>query len=60
MHPKSKRGAVRQYDAIMRRVRRSLAGGLQFGLDWPTFRLTFPEDYKRICRIREIFSNLPD
>jgi hypothetical protein len=57
--PKSKRGAVRQYDAIMRACRRDLAGGLSFGMDWPTLRATFPERYARIQELRAAYAGLP-
>lgn len=56
---KSKRGAVRVYNAIMRRARRAMAGGLAFGMDWPTFRASFPEDYARICDLRARYGGLP-
>ncbi len=34
--PKSKEGALRQYDAILRSYRRDFAGGGSFGFDFPT------------------------
>lgn len=58
--PKSKRGALKRYHAIMRQCRRDLAGGLQFGMDWPTLRATFPERYAEIDRLRRLFKSLPD
>jgi hypothetical protein len=57
--PKSKRGAVRQYDAIIRACRRDLDGGGCFGMDWPTLRITFPERYARIQELRAMFAGLP-
>ena len=57
--PKTKRGAVRQYDAIMRACRRDMAGGLSFGMDWPTLRTTFPERYARIQELKAIYKGLP-
>lgn len=50
--PKTQAGAERQYNAIIRRARRALAGGLTFGLDWPTFASTFPQDAAHIKAIR--------
>ncbi len=50
--PKSQAGAKRQYDAIIRRAYRRMAGGLTFGLDWPTFAATFPEDAAHIRAMR--------
>ena len=57
--PKTKRGAVRQYDTIMRACRRDLAGGLSFGMDWPTLRITFPERYARIQELKAMYAGLP-
>lgn len=57
--PKSKRGAARQYNAIIAACRRDLSGGLQFGMDWPTMRATFPERYAHIQAIRAIYKGLP-
>lgn len=50
--PKTQAGAERQYNAIMRRARRRLAGGLTFGLDWPTFAASFPDDAAHIKAMR--------
>lgn len=58
--PKTKRGAVRQYNAIIRTCRRDMAGGLMFGMDWPTVRITFPERYARLNALREMHKQLPD
>lgn len=58
--PKSKRGAIRQCHALIRRARRELRGGLQFGLDWPTFAATYPVEAAHIRRMQEAFRTLPD
>ena len=58
--PKSKRGATRQYNAIMRKCRKSMAGGLSYGMDWPTMRVTFPDEYAHIRKIYEIYKDLPE
>lgn len=55
----SKRGAVRRYNAIVAQCRRDLAGGLSFGMDWPTVRATFPERYAEIESLRSNFRSLP-
>ena len=60
MNVKSKRGALRRYHAILAQCRRDLAGGLQFGMDWPTLRITFPERYAEIQELRAAFANLPE
>ena len=57
---KSKRGAAKRYWAIIRQCRRDLAGGLQFGMDWATLRLTFPDRYAEIQALRAMFHNLPE
>jgi hypothetical protein len=56
---KSKRGAIRRYDAIIRQCYRDLAGGTQFGIDMPTIRVTFPDRYAEIMAIKAAFSSLP-
>jgi hypothetical protein len=53
--PKSADGATRQYNAIMRRARRAMSGGLRFGMDWPTFAATFPEEFAHIQAMRAAF-----
>ena len=60
MSVKSKRGAVRRYYAILARCRKDLAGGLAFGMDWPTLRITFPDRYAEIQELRAAFASLPD
>jgi len=57
--PKSKRGAARQYDAIIAACRCDMRGGLSFGMDWPTLRATFPERYAHIQAIKAIYQELP-
>jgi hypothetical protein len=57
---KSKRGAVRRYNAIINACYRDLAGGTQYGIDMPTLRVTFPDRYAEIVAIRANFKNLPD
>jgi hypothetical protein len=57
---KSKRGALRRYNAILRQCFADMAGGLQFGMDWPTLRITFPERYAEIQQLRALYATLPD
>lgn len=57
--PKSKRGCLMQYDQIMRACRRDLAGGLQFGMDWPTLRSTFPDRFARLEYLKGVYKGLP-
>lgn len=57
---RTKRGAWRRYNAIIRQCRRDLAGGLSFGMDWPTLRVTFPDRYAEIETLRLLFPTLPE
>jgi len=57
---KSKRGALKRYDAIIRQCYRDMAGGLQFGMDWATLRITYPDRYAEIQALRAMFHNLPE
>jgi hypothetical protein len=50
--PKTQAGAERQYNAIMRRARKALRGGLTFGMDWPTFASYFPRAAEHIKAMR--------
>jgi hypothetical protein len=56
---KTKRGAIRRYEQIMRACRRDLAGGLSFGMDWPTLRGTFPERYAELQILKANYGSLP-
>jgi hypothetical protein len=58
--PKSKRGAMRQCSALIRRAYRDMSGGLQFGLDWPTFAASYPAEAAHIRAMQEAFRSLPD
>lgn len=57
---RSKRGAVRRCNAILRQCRRALRGGLQFGMDWPTLRANFPAAYAELMDLNARFSQLPE
>jgi hypothetical protein len=57
--PKSKRGAHRQYNAIVNRWYRQLKGGTEYGIDWPTARIFFPTDCAHIDQIRAVYKSLP-
>lgn len=58
--PKTKRGANRQYDALIRRYHDMFAGGGTFGWDWPTFHLNWPEGYARAKELIALSKTLPD
>jgi hypothetical protein len=54
MHDFSKKSdswLCRKYNAIISKWHRS--GGTSFGLDWPTARINWPEDYAVIEALRE-------
>ena len=56
---KTKRGAVRRYNAIINQCFRDAKGGLTFGLDFPTLAALWPERYAEILNLKKIFSMLP-
>lgn len=53
--PKSKRGANRQWIAIVREYKRRFEGW-----DWPTFRLNWPEAWQYVQELRAVYYSLPD
>ena len=60
MTVKSKRGALRRYNAIIRAIYRDLRGGTSYGVDWPTIRVTFPERYAELQALHAVWSSLPE
>jgi hypothetical protein len=58
--PKSKRGAVRQYNALINKFYREMEGGGTFGIDWPTARIFFPQECAHIDAMRSAYRALPD
>ncbi len=48
----------KRYDQIIRQCFKDMAGGLEYGMDWPTLRVTFPERYAEIKQLRELFHTL--
>ena len=57
--PKTRRGAMRQYNAVIRLYHIDFVGGGMFGWDWPTFRLNSPALYERAKALRAIYASLP-
>jgi hypothetical protein len=57
---KSKRGAWKRRDQIIRQCYRDAAGGTQYGIDMPTLRITWPDRYAELMALKEIFDSLPD
>ena len=58
--PKSRRGAMRQYNALMSAYKRAFAGGGTFGWDHRTMRLNDSETYAKLQALRAVYSQLPE
>ena len=56
---RTKRGAVRQLNAILRATARADRGGMLFGRDWPTFRINHPQEYTHIQAMKTTYTKLP-
>ncbi len=59
MAVKSKRGALRRRDAIIRQCYRDMVGGTQYGIDMPTLRVTWPDRYAELMALKAVFESLP-
>ena len=59
MTVRTRRGAWRRYNAIIRQCYRDCAGGLTFGLDWPTLRIHWPDRYAELKALRWGYPFLP-
>lgn len=57
---RTKRGAIRRYNAIVNACYRDAAGGTQYGLDWNTLATIWPERAAEIRHLRAIFPTLPN
>jgi hypothetical protein len=49
----TKKQIMRRYDAIIRQCFKDMEGGLAFGMDWPTLKITYPERYQEIVKLRQ-------
>jgi len=56
---RTKRGALRRYNAIINQCFRDMRGGLTFGMDWATLRSTWPERYAELASLKAMWSGLP-
>jgi len=56
--PKSREGAFRLYDALIRSYRRNF-GPDPFGMDWPTFYANAPELCARARELLKLAQTLP-
>lgn len=58
--PKSKRGAVRQHNALIRKYVRIYSGGGMFGYDTRTMAVQQPELFAYLTRLEREFAGLPE
>ena len=57
---RTKRGALRRYAALYRQAEKQLAGGLCYGIDWPTLHICCPEIAAEMSAIKATFAALPE
>jgi hypothetical protein len=57
---KSKRGALKRRDAIVRELYRRFEGGTAYGIDMPTIRVCFPELHGELMDLARMLPTLPD
>lgn len=58
-NPKTRRGAQREYDTIIRLCRAELQGTLEDGFNWPKIRVSFAKHHERILELRALYKTLP-
>ena len=46
---------LRRYDQLIRQCFKDMEGGLSYGMDWATLRVTFPDRYEEIVRLRKMY-----
>jgi hypothetical protein len=56
--PKTRAGAERQYDAVIRAYKRAFDGGGMFGWDWRTFEINWQEGYAKAQRLAQLANTL--
>lgn len=56
---RTKRGALRRYNAIVRWCYRELKGGTQYGIDMPTLACTFPKEHAELVSLKAQYKQLP-
>lgn len=59
MNIRTKRGAIRRYNALISACYRDARGGTEYGIDWPTLRILWPDRYNELKRIQKLYSTLP-
>ncbi|MDB4261360.1 hypothetical protein N9878_00695, partial [bacterium] len=60
MNIKSRRGAVKRYNALVNKAYRELSGGTQYGIDMPTLAIVLPEIHSELKHIKSIWAGLPE
>lgn len=58
--PKSKRGSVRQHNALIRKYMNRYLNGGMFGYDTRTLKLNEPALFDYLTRLEREFDNLPE
>lgn len=56
---RTKQGARRCYNALLRQYFSDFSGGGAFGWDWRTMRLNVPETYDTLRWLQSIYACLP-
>lgn len=57
--PKTRRGVLREYDAIVRQARGEMSGTLDDGFDWPKMKVSYAKLYERVLQLRALYKSLP-
>lgn len=56
---RTKRGAWRRRNAIVNQCYRDAAGGTEYGIDWPTLCVLWPDRAAELRAIKAIYPTLP-
>jgi hypothetical protein len=56
--PKTRAGAERQYNAVIRAYKHAFDGGGMFGWDWRTFEINWQEGYAKAQRLAHLANTL--
>lgn len=57
---RTKRGAWRRRNTIVNQCYRDAKGGTEYGIDWPTLRVLWPDRAAELLAIKAMFNSLPD
>lgn len=56
---RTKRGAIRRYNALLRKCWKQFSGD-PFGIDWVTLKIIAPEMHKELDDLKRLYQTLPD